>query len=318
MSMNNTTCAPVYRHGLLVTGSINAAAVALSLLAVIVVCYTRLYRVTVYRLSLYQVLAAIAVSLLHVIEIAMIDYERDPEQYSDLCEAFGYMILYSEWVKLHFTMWVTLHLFCFAVFHKNLKRFEVLYVVTSLVIPSLMAAVPLLTHSYGLAGSGCWISEYATLCRNETSRDGVIEQFALWFVPSTAILIAATVLMVVMVTIMACRLRHRLGVYEPMTSKNQHSFALKQLLPLAVYPLLFVAFNLPPFANRLYTTLNRHANHGLVLATGVCLAAWSASAGLALITHIMMTRSLYKQMQTSRARDKPALKQTYKYGVQPI
>ena len=71
-----------------------------------------------------------------------------------ICVAVGWMILYAEWMKLLFTIWVTFHLFCFGVLHKNLKKLEVLYVVTSLLVPALIAIVPLVTHAYGLNSDG--------------------------------------------------------------------------------------------------------------------------------------------------------------------
>ena len=56
-------------------------------------------------------------------------------------------------------MWVTFHVFYFAVLHKNLKKLEVLYVVTSLFVPVVIAAVPLLTGTYGQDPNigSCWI-----------------------------------------------------------------------------------------------------------------------------------------------------------------
>ena len=46
-------------------------------------------------------------------------------------------------------MWVTLHLFCFAVLHKNLTKLEVLYVGTSLLVPVVIGCAPLITKTYG-------------------------------------------------------------------------------------------------------------------------------------------------------------------------
>ena len=58
----------------------------------------------------------------------------DPKLYDRACIALGWFSMYSQWMKLLFTVWVTFHLFCFGVLHKNLKKFEVLYVVTSLIL----------------------------------------------------------------------------------------------------------------------------------------------------------------------------------------
>ena len=76
-------------------------------------------------------------------------------------------------------MWVTFHLFCFAVFQKNLKKLEVLYVVTSLLVPAVIAAVPLITNSYGHSPDGAVCYMYA---ENEAA---FIERFALWDGPAS-------------------------------------------------------------------------------------------------------------------------------------
>eukprot|EP00731_Ephydatia_muelleri_P036461 Em0259g4a len=78
--------------------------------------------------------------------------------------------------------------------YQNLKKLEVLYVVTSLLIPALIAIVPLVTHAYGLSpgGNGCYIYANTSVA--------FIERLALWDGPTMLMLIAASTAMVVMVT----------------------------------------------------------------------------------------------------------------------
>ena len=80
-------------------------------------------------------------------------------QCSRMYRYMGWVRVYAEWMKLLFTMWVTFHLFCFAVLHKNLQKLEVMYVVTSLLVPAVIACIPLITHSYGRTpdGTECFI-----------------------------------------------------------------------------------------------------------------------------------------------------------------
>ena len=152
--------------------------------AVLALCLG-LYKKLVYRLALYQVLASLAFATVETLEIIFVNYDKAPEVYGRLCATIGYLIIYSEWMKLLFTMWVTFHLFCFAVLHKNLKKLEVLYVVTSLLAPAVIAVVPLLTKSYNISPLGCYIYEL----------------FALWNASALIILFVASIAMVVMVRV---------------------------------------------------------------------------------------------------------------------
>ena len=100
----------------------SATAVLVCLLAAILVIILRLFKKVVYRLALYQVLASLALATNMILQNILLDYNHN---YGRQCIAMGWLLLYAEWMKLLFTMWVTFHLFCFAVLHKNLKKFVI-------------------------------------------------------------------------------------------------------------------------------------------------------------------------------------------------
>ena len=162
------------------------------------------------------------------------------------------------------TMWVTFHLFCFAVLHKNLKKLEVLYVVTSLLVPAVIACIPLITKTYGRNpdGSVCYIYAF-----NDVAS---IERFALWDAPAMIILLAASAAMVVMVIKLTGRVCLR--SYEPITDGDQFWKALKQLLPLAVFPILFFIFEIPLFIFHLYATKSYTPNMALEISKSVFIS----------------------------------------------
>eukprot|EP00731_Ephydatia_muelleri_P013121 Em0007g431a len=137
----------------------NGVSVLVCILAAILLCCLKLYKKLVYRLALYQVLSALAMASVSVMQVVFINYDKSPIIYGRICTALGFLSVYTEWTKLLFTMWVTFHLFCFAVLHKNLKKLELLYVVTSLLAPVVIATVPLTTNAYGLSpdGNACYI-----------------------------------------------------------------------------------------------------------------------------------------------------------------
>ena len=80
-------------------------------------------------------------------------------------------------------MWVTFYIL---VLHNNLKKLEVLYVVTSLLVPALIAIVRLVTRAYGLNSDGNICNIYAN------TSVAFIKRLALWDGPGMLMLIAAS------------------------------------------------------------------------------------------------------------------------------
>eukprot|EP00731_Ephydatia_muelleri_P034757 Em0075g10a len=273
----------------------NTIAALVCLLAIILVLRLKLYKMVVYRLALYQVLAGLTFATIEASEIVFVNYSSDVSVYAKVCTAIGWVVVYTQWMKLLFTMWVTVHLFCFAVFYKNLKRFEALYVVTSLLVPALIASVPLTTRSYGLGPSGkCYI--YI----NESNRPAFIERFALWDGPAMLTLLTASAAMVFVVVKLGRRVCGR-DAREPLTDGGQHWKALKQLLPLAAFPLLFFVFTIPVVINDVYLSKWADANAGFAFSNAVFISLWSTSSGVTLIVHVMVA-NCFKRRRVSNVR----------------
>ncbi|KAL5509126.1 hypothetical protein EMCRGX_G004428 [Ephydatia muelleri] len=260
----------------------NSISVLVCLLAAILVFTLKLYKRVVYRLALYQVLAALAIALVELSQIFMVSYRNEdfPPLYAEgACVAIACLGLYTLWVKLFFTTWVSFHLFCLAVLGKNMKKLELLYVVTSLLVPFTIAVVPLITHSYGFSKiDGCSIPAYSA---NNTLwlRIAAIERFSLLEGPALCILLASSSAMIVMVIKLGhnfCR-RRKYEKYEEISDHYRvHWTALKQLLPLAAFPLLFFIFIIP--------------DKGLVLVAYLSTSLWSMSSGVTLLIHITVVR----------------------------
>ena len=278
MANSSGVSTSILNHAVLAVA--NGVSVLVCLLAAILLCCLKLYKKLVYRLALYQVLSALAMASVGTMQVVFINYD---ESYGRVCTAIGFLWLYTEWTKLLFTMWVTFHLFCFAVLHKNLKKLEVLYVVTSLLAPVVVVAVPLITHTYGLSpgGNTCYIYANTSVA--------FIERLALWDGPAMLMLIAASTAMVVMVTKLTSQVRRR-SKYEPITDGDQFTKALKQLLPLAAFPMLFFIFEIPVFILHIYTIQYSTPNEGIVISAEICVSLWSMVSGATVIIHISVVR----------------------------
>ena len=281
--MNNSSfCNGFAPASLIALSSSNAVSVFVCLLAAVLVCALKVHKKTVYRLALYQVLASLVYAGSSVCQILLLYHhasltQNDESELLRLCQVLVFTVVFASWMKVCFASWVAFHLFIFAVFHKNMKQLEVLYVVSSLLVAAVLACVPFATHSYGLQGSVCWIQSWKDNCPTNVSVVGVVEQFQLTYGPSMAVLLIVSVAMVVMVIAIFCRSRK----YHD----GQNSKVLQQLLPLAVYPLLFFVFTIPPFVNCLYGT--RTTAYALSIMSAVSVASWSFFTGISLIVHIL-------------------------------
>ena len=123
-SMGNSSGETSSSHA--VIAATNSVSVLVCLLAAILVLVLKLHKKLVYRLALYQVLSSLLLATVTALQVIFINYNESQTVYLRVCTAVAWFMVYSQWMKLLFTMWVTFHLFCFAVLHKNLQKLEVL------------------------------------------------------------------------------------------------------------------------------------------------------------------------------------------------
>ena len=202
------------------------------------------------------------------------------------------LLMGSSFIKLMLTLWISIHLFALAVFHKNLQRLERLYVVSSLLIPLAVTIVLL-----GINLTGCH--------GNSTYRwEEII------FIIIFAVLVIVSLLMVVMGTILchrACRRRNAvLSEYDA-----QHKKALREMLPLLLHPLFFLLFTMPIFGFAVYDFVTPEYNvtylhyNTTITVTEYNLEApllfalfapfWSFTTSLLLISHLYVVRCISKK-----------------------
>lgn len=263
--MNSSSCSAFVPLGLILLSSTNAFSLFVCILAVILMCSLKLHKKPVYRLALYQVLAAMMFTIVCGIQMISIHHPPPKGRYLQLCKALAYLDVFSLWAKTLFTVCGSIHLFCFVVFFKNLRRYEALYVIVSTLLPGIIAAVPLTTETYGLSGSWCWIESWKNNCPNETLLVGGVEQFALWYGPSLILVSIASIAMIIMMIILFRRKCGRRWISDGdssrQSSSDTHGEAMKQLLPLSAYPITFLIFLIPPFINRVYDATLACAEH---------------------------------------------------------
>ena len=288
--MNGSLCSPLSEDSSIYdfTTYLPFSVIALisCLVTLILVCVLKLHKILVYRLVLYQVLSAMEFSILWIAEGALgIDGftgELDNTSYVYLEKptfVINALLLGSMVMKLMFTVWIVIHLFALAVFHKKLQRLEPLYVASSLIIPLMVTAV-IIIKGVVVLGEG------QIECNIEDTIYIIV--FGVLVLTSWLIFTMGTVL-----CYRACRRRNLvLSEYD-----KQHKKALCEMLPLLLYPILFLLLTAPIFAfSVLDIKFQSFLHSGLIFA--ICAPIWSFSTSmffmchLCVVRHIMITRLL--------------------------
>ena len=264
-------------------------------IAVFMVMVAGLYKHFVYRLAMYQVLASMFLSFCAGLVLMLYNYKDALLYYRVSCKVTAFLIEYSVWVKLLFTIWLTFHLFSYVVFFKNLKRLEWLYISSSVLGPLLIAWIPFIHNSYGLAGAWCFIRGWEDECATHKFNEGIIEQFLLFYAPTVFFLglnDIAIVTMIVVLVYRACHSRSHAEERPLLLENDQRKELLKQLLPLLTYPIIYFMLMLFPLANRVYMAVSTHVSYHYLLVHAVFISSMGLFAGCALIIHILSVHCL--------------------------
>ena len=285
-SYGYNTCGIVDSTATLVYCTTGGVAIFVCSTAIIPFLAMKLHRKLIYRLALYQVLSALVHGIIGIFQLVYIvgDSAIVNEASRNLCVAIAFIHQYVIILKLMCTIWVTFHIFCYVAFYKNMKRLEIMYVLTSLVVPLFLAVVPFMTHTYGLAGSWCWIQSQKNNCPGQRNQlmEGIAEQFVLLYGPGIITLLAESIAMGMLVAIMYYRKKK-----DTLQDKGVIQMKMmRQMLPLAAYPITFCVLFFPPFINRLYQINKNLSSNILMVTSALCIQLWSVTAGLSLWAHI--------------------------------
>ena len=289
-SCNVTLTDQERRELLLAMGIMGAVSAVFCLVALLLVFCLKLYKHFCHRLAAYQVISSFFFSVVCSVQMIMIDYDRDPGLYEPVCEALGCLLEYTVWVKMLAMLWLTFHLFSFTVCYASLRRAEIVCALIVILSPLLFVWIPFANGAYGIAGAWCWIKNWNGDCMSSKFPVGEIEQYGLMYVPAFMSLVGAVLLIAIMIIVMLCRLKTSPSLeLQPLVSDTKRKRALKELLPLVAYPVLFCLFLFPPFINRVYSDIGK-ANMATFMASSVTIAALGLFASLTLILHVLVLK----------------------------
>ena len=153
-----------------------------------------------------------------------------------------------------------------------------LCVATTLLIPAVVACVPL-TNMYAST----------LLCYSKENKTGAIERIVLCDAPAMFLSLAALAAMIAMVIKLAHSARWRTIMYEPIKEGDQHWKALKKLLPLVAFSIMFFVSTMPQLVFNMYTLYGLF-NSTQPTVVRVLNPLWSISAGATLLIHIAVVK----------------------------
>ena len=278
------------RQLLFVTGCTGCGSALCCVVAICMVLGLRLYKRFAYRLATYQVIGSLFWSVSCGLVLLQLNYNRASKFAVVSCHVVAFLLEYSMWVKLLFTLWLTFHLFCYVVFLKNFQKLEWMYIVSTIIFPLLCVVwIPFIHDDYGIAGAWCFIRIWNDDCATKKNIEGIAETFALFYGPIVISLTLNAFFVISMVVVMVRRAyMNRHSEREPLLGSRDdvNKQVLKQLLPLLAYPIIYFTLILFSVVNRLYDAVAQKDGFVLMIIQGATISVMGFFAGLVLIVHI--------------------------------
>ena len=289
---------PTQRNILLyVFGGVGAFSTLICVIALLITCYYRLYKRFAHRLVIYQLLSTMFFSLMCALELSFLNYSPSPSKTMKiLCGMVGYFLSVAVETKFLVTFWLTFYLFMFAVFLKDLRRLELFYVITSIGIPLLFDWIPFVNGLYGVAGAWCWIKNWKGDCANDKMLLGTIEQYMFLYAPGMALLFIDLLMIIVTIGVLLyrsyCRPAKEAAEYDPLLERQakRQKKAFQEILPLILYPIIFIILFLPSLIQRIYGAIVPETEFFLFVLHAATGPSWGLFVGIAVAIHICLLR----------------------------
>jgi hypothetical protein len=198
------------------------------------------YRVFNQRLILYLAIASILQPLTYFFD----SYDLAGDQ--GWCRFMGIMTQYIDWVAVLWISCITFTVCIGAVLYKPTDKLEIPYHVICWGIPVILALIPLIELTYGLAGLWCWIR---SSINDEPLPLGIAFQFTLYYIPIAIIAILIVSMSMTVVIIIHRRAKKYQGNYNP-NKLEEIKTLQKEMRSLYFYPWAFALLYTIPFINR--------------------------------------------------------------------
>ena len=208
-----------------------AVVASVACLATIVLVITaKAHRTYIHRLTLYLAIASFlsAVSLgLSVVPVNLADPISLRDGWNSTCVVFGFLVQYFGLSSALATIWICINVFLLAICQVKLgqRKFEIAGPLIIFLAPALVSWVPAVNGSYGLTTVWCWIQGRCY--------KGWKNVAGMMLGASVGPILVMYLLSLAMIAAIAVRLFAQL---QKKPFKGTHRAALKEVLPLLIYP----------------------------------------------------------------------------------
>ena len=167
------------------------------------------------------------------------------EKYLDLCIWWSWCICYTD--------------LCYSIIHHLL---------------------PFVNGLYGVAGAWCWIKNWKGDCANDKMLLGTIEQYAFLYVPGGVLFFIDLILIIVTIGVLLycsyCRPVREAAEYDPLLERQaeRQKKAFKEILPLMLYPIIFMILFLPSLIQRIYGAIVPETEYFLFVLHAATGPSW--------------------------------------------
>lgn len=250
-----------------------AVSIFFYLAAIVVIVRARVYRIFLHRLTLYLSIGGILRSISFMLQVLPVDVsvpENKPvslrKGWEGACVFGGFMVQYAGFLQAFTVAWICCYVFGLVVLQAQWKQLkhEIAGVAVIILAPFLFTWEPFITDSYGLLGTRCWIVDRD--CHSHYDLV-FIYQMAINVVPYFLLQVLGLSLMAVAILSLA-----RKAIQKVLQS--QHWSAVRDILPLTIYPLLYmlvVSARLLALVTGTYTHDASHAFFALIQSCSVAL-----------------------------------------------
>ena len=245
--------------------------------AISLLLFFKMYKSFSERLVLYQLLSALFFAT--IVALMIIGVDLDFYTNHDLCQAIGFLVQYSVWILLEFSTVIVIRLAALVFFYRNIHKLEPAFVIFAVVFPLLFSWIPFLHDTYGLSGAWCWIRVYHN---SECTYyyEGLIEQYVLWYVPFSLILLVNSIATIAILAVLCHRAR-RPRKYTHMIGPDQsddYKKVLKNSLPLLAYPIIYNISSWFTLANRIRRAIFPGGSYASWMIHAIAAPTWGSLA----------------------------------------
>ena len=182
----------------------------------------------------------------------------------------------------------------FALFFSFLQKLPTscqLFVCISIGLPLHIVWMSFINDAYGSSGAWCWIRNWQNDCSADLYTPGTAEQFGLLVLALFCSIIDSIAIIVIISRLVCCQWSSE-EVPLLMNEQRMKFKALKELLPLLVYPILFCILLIPLVVNRAIDAIPNSPANVVVstMVSGIFVPLQPFFAGLALLVHVCVLK----------------------------